>query len=151
MTTEHWLTMIAIIATSITTLAAPILAEFVKSRMSHPSPTPDPNQPKKLIQRIGGWLMRFFQSLWWIVGWPLVFIPYIIYILLGEFRKTAPITRGDVLLISVSVTAIWSLFLNMTVSLMQQAISIQGESIRMQTVINDMLKNAINKVFNKPN
>jgi len=75
--------------------------------------------------------MRFFQSLWFIVGWHLPLIALNIYILLWELRKTAPITRGDVFLISVSVAAIWFLILNMTVSIMQQSISSLNDTIKL--------------------
>lgn len=128
MTIDNWL-MIAVI---LSTLAAPTLANFIQSRTNHPEEAREANQPKNLIQRIGARLMRFFQSLWWSVGWPLVFIPYVIYILSGELRKTAPITRGDVFLISESVAAISFLILNMTVTMMQQSLSSQGESLRTQ-------------------
>jgi hypothetical protein len=143
MTANHWQILI-IISSFIAQLIAPSIAALVASRRNQPKPTPELNQPKKRIQRIGARLMRFFQSLWWIVGWPLVFISYIIYILLGELRKTAPITRGDVLLISVSVTVIWYLLLNMTVAMMQQSMISLGESILTQSAtistLNDTIK-----------
>jgi hypothetical protein len=125
MTIENWL-MIAVI---ISTLIAPSLPNLIQSRTNQPKPTPETNHPKNRTQRIGGWLMRFFQSVWFIVGWHLVVIALNIYILHGKLRKTAPITRGDVFSISMSVASIWFVVLNMTVIMTQQSISFQADSI----------------------
>jgi hypothetical protein len=116
MTTEHWLTIIAIIATSITTLAAPILAEFVKSRMSQPSPSPDPSQPKKLIQRIGGWLKRAVLSPWWSL-WSVFWLLANIRVLLWELhRMTGPIKRDDVLALSITMGAIYYCLMSININ-----------------------------------
>jgi hypothetical protein len=106
MTIDQLLTIVAIIATSITTLAAPILAEFVKSRISQPKPTPELNQPKNRIQRIRGWYIRASSSPWMY----LFFAVFNICVLLLELgRVTVPIKRNDVLAISL---ATGNIFLN---------------------------------------
>jgi hypothetical protein len=113
MTIEHWLTIVAIIATSITTLAAPILAEFVKSRISQPKPNPEPNQPKNAIQRIGGWLSRVSYS-----PWLYLFLTVLnIGVLLWVLRQVAvPIKRDDVLAISLTVGSIYFCFIHIGIS-----------------------------------
>jgi len=102
--TEHWLTIVAMIATSITTLAAPILAEFVKSRSSQPKPIPEPNQPKDMIHRIGGWVDSISSS----SGLYLSLAVLNIFCLIWEIRTmTVPIKLLDVLEISVTMGAVY--------------------------------------------
>jgi hypothetical protein len=134
------------IAMIIGTIVAPTLANFIQFRANHPKEAPEANQPKNLIQRIGARLMRFFQSLWWGVGGPLVFIAYNIYIISGELRKTAPITRGDIVLISESVAAVLFFLSNMTVNIMQRSIGSLGESILKQCATIETLSNTIKTV-----
>ena len=114
MTVEHLLTITAIIATSITTLIAPILSAWGTSRFSQPKPIPEPNQPKNQIQRRGGWIERVFLSKWFSWG-QLLIIPYDIWAIYKELAKTTPLTRQSVLGVSVLVVVIVASFLNMHV------------------------------------
>jgi hypothetical protein len=115
MKTENWLAIVAIIAASITTLAAPIVAEFVKSRISQPKPTPDVNQPENAIQRIEG-LIR--------ASWIYLFaIVLNICVLLWELhRASVPIRWDEVLSIAVTTGSIYfSLSLIFTTSLTRRS------------------------------
>jgi UDP-N-acetylmuramyl pentapeptide phosphotransferase/UDP-N-acetylglucosamine-1-phosphate transferase len=145
---EHWLTIVAIIATSITTLAAPILTEFAKSRMSQPKPAPEPNQPKKTIHRIGG-----FVRISWMY---LLAIVLNICVLLWELHHAVvPIKRDDVFSISITTGTIFSclalIFLSLidrtvgtlvNTSIEQAKISLKLSEITgdFQKQINDMLQ-----------
>jgi hypothetical protein len=130
MTIDNWL-MIAVI---ISTLIAPTLANFIQFRASHPKPTPEVNQPKNLTQRIGGWLIRFFQS----PGKVAVFVvlPTIlfnIYLLRGDLRNPAPVTRRVVFQICLGVGGIVYNLLSLGMLFIWQAIGRQADIIRTQT------------------
>jgi Na+/phosphate symporter len=148
MTTDHWLMIAAIIATSITTLLAPIVGTLVQSRISHPKPAPELSQPKNRVQRISGWLMRFVQSPWFLVV-PFLAVPLNIYVLLREFHKAAPITRGSVFLISEAVALIWFSFLNMSVLLAQQSLSRQAELHRKQSLIDEKMLDLVGDLLDR--
>jgi len=110
MTIENWVTIALIITSFIAQLIAPTLAELVKSRINQPKPTPVPNQPKNLSQRIGGWVMHIGASPW--VLPPLVIL-LDIWFLFREFRNAAPVTRSGVLLISTAVAGAFFTLMNM--------------------------------------
>jgi hypothetical protein len=106
MTLDNWLTIAAIII-------APTIAEFVKLRMSQPTPSPEANQPKNRIQRIGGWLRHFLASPWIL---PPFGILCDIGVLVWFLRSSAPITRGVVVVIASAIAGIVWNALNMNVS-----------------------------------
>lgn len=124
MTLDHAL-MIAVI---ISTLAAPTIQTLIEFRLARPKASPEENQPNTLIHRIRGGFISVFKSLWFIVGWPLVFISVNIFSLIRELDRTTPITRGSVLDISVTVAATFFLLVNMTVGLLQRALDFQREA-----------------------
>src|ERR1035441_5864693 len=107
MTLDNWLTIAAIII-------APTIAEFVKARMSQPTPAPDANQPKNRIQRIGGWLRHFLASPWIA---PPFGILCDIGVLVWFLRSSAPVTRGVVFVIASAMVGIAWNTLNMNVLL----------------------------------
>jgi hypothetical protein len=117
---EHWLTIVLIIATFIAQLTAPVLAEFVRSRISQPRPTPQPHQPKTLIRRMGDWIFSFltsppqrFKRLQMVgLASPLVAMLFPIYLLRAYLLNPIPPTRLVVALMSMSVTLLWFSFLN---------------------------------------
>jgi len=127
MTIENWL-MIAVI---ISTLIAPLLALLMQSRISQPKPAPEPNQPKNLIQRMGGRIIRFLQSPWSLVV-SFLGIPPSIYALLTAFRETSPVTRASVFLITEGVAGILFSLINASVLLNSQTIRLQTLDIRTQ-------------------
>jgi len=155
MTIEHWLTIVAIIAASITTLAAPILADFVKSRISRPKPTPEPNQPKNMIQRVGGWVVRISTSPWLYS----FFLVLNVFILRWELRHVAVvIKRDDVLAISITMGAIYFNFTQAAARLTERSVLsiekrslVQAEvSLRIGEILLDLRKqlNGIQEAIN---
>jgi hypothetical protein len=126
MTIENWL-MIAVI---ISTLIAPTLANFIQFRANQPKPTPEANQPKNLIQRIGGSLMRFFQAPWKVaVFFVLPATLVSIYLLRGDVRSTAPVTPIVVFRISFGVGGIVYNILSVGILFIWQAIGRQSDII----------------------
>jgi hypothetical protein len=111
MTANHW-QIVLIITSFIAQLIAPSIAAFVASRSNQPKPTPQPNQPKNRIQRIGGWLIGLKRlKIAMLVG-PFFAVLFPIYYLHKFFLDPAPITRSAVFIISWCVTIIWFDFLN---------------------------------------
>lgn len=128
MTLENWL-MIAVI---ISTLIAPTIAELVKPRINQLTPAPEANQPKNLIQRIGGRLIRLAAS-------PSILPPlgilYDIGVLVWVIRGTAPVTRAVVFVIASAMVGVaWNL-LNMNVLLLMKNQSWQTDTVAKQTEI----------------
>jgi hypothetical protein len=119
MTLDNWLTIAAIII-------APTIAEFVKLRMSQPTPSPEANQPKNRIQRIGGWLRHFLASPWIL---PPFGILCDIGVLVWFLRSSAPVTRGVVVVIASAIVGIVWNALNMNV-----LFAIKNERILTNTV-----------------
>jgi hypothetical protein len=99
MTIDHWL----IIAVIISTLIQPVIGAVATFRISQPKPSPEQNQPKNRIQRIGGCFIRLFTSPWYVP-------PFLILVntfnLLTEFHSHTPITRGTVLQIAFAAGGI---------------------------------------------
>jgi hypothetical protein len=128
MTIDHWL-MIAVV---ISTLIAPTLANLIQFRASnHPKPKPEANHPKNLIQRMGGWLMRFSRSPWKVTVF--VVLPGIlfnIYALHGDLRTAAPVTRRVILQVCVEVGGIVYNLLSIGIFFIWQAIGRQTDLIR---------------------
>jgi hypothetical protein len=116
----NWLTITLSASTIIATVIAPLLAVFIQFRISQPKSTPDPNQPKNLIQRIGGWLNHFALS-GWFVSLPLLGIPLDIWQIHSELAKTTPLTRGSVFGISMLLSSIVFIALCTEITLQSQA------------------------------
>jgi hypothetical protein len=145
MTIENWL-MIAVI---ISTLIAPTLANFIQSRANiHPKPKPEAHQPKNLIQRMGGWFIRFSNSPWML---PPLLILFNIYLLLSEFRKTTPVTRWTVYQISADVAAIWYGVVLFLLNTAWQSIRRQAETSILQSETNRELLDLIKAVSDGSN
>jgi hypothetical protein len=128
MTLENWL-MVAVI---ISTLIAPTIAEFVKPRISHPNPAPEANQPKNLIHRIGGRLLRVAASPWIL---PPLGIVYDIGVLAWNLRSSAPVTRGVVLTMGSAMVGIAWNALNMNVLVLTTNQTLQTRTIAIQADI----------------
>lgn len=93
MTIENWLAIVMIIVT----LISPMLAVLVASRINQPKQRPEPSHPKSRSQRIGGWLMKAFGSVWWLI---LVFI-YNLYLLVSNVRSEEPLNRLGVVFLVI--------------------------------------------------
>jgi hypothetical protein len=118
---EHWLLVTAIIAQSITTLAAPIVAEFVKSRISRLKPAPEMSQPKNAFQRI-----EEFIRITWIY---LLAIVINICVLLWELRQIpVPIQRDGVLAIAITMGSIYFCLALIFKSLIDQTVGTRGSN-----------------------
>lgn len=96
MTIDHWLT----IAIVISTLIAPSVPDLLKSRVHQPSAKPDMSHPKNLIQRIGNWLKKLCSSPWTL---PLLVVGLAIISLHHDVNLAGPITRKDVMRISLDI------------------------------------------------
>lgn len=134
MTTDNWLTIALIITNFIALLIGPVIAAFVMSRISQPKPTPVASQQKNRIQRMGGWLIRFFQSPW--KTGCFIVLPSIladIYLLRGDLRRTAPVTRVIVFQICLEVAGIVYNLLNLGMIFIWQAIGRQADIILTET------------------
>jgi hypothetical protein len=103
MTIENWL-MIAVI---MATLIAPVLAELVKPRINQPQPAPAPNQPKNLIQRIGGVFIYILESSWVMPVFIMIIYSHAIYRDLGKTAPYAPMDRKAVLELAVDTGGVW--------------------------------------------
>jgi hypothetical protein len=133
MTTNPW-QIVLNISYFIAQLIAPTLALLVMYRINRPKPTPSPNHPKNLIQRLGGGLISFLRSPWRVAL--LIVLPGILFNIYSphtELRNTVPITRGSVLLISLAVMGIWFNILNVSVLWIWRSIERQIDIISKQT------------------
>lgn len=104
MPSANWLLVVSIIVNAITTLAAPAVGVLVAERKNQPKPIPDPKNPKKRTQRIGGRPIRISNSLWVL---PLFGILFNFCILPYEIRHANPVTGRAVFEISLAVTGIF--------------------------------------------
>jgi hypothetical protein len=111
MTANYW-QIVLIIATFIAQLIAPSIAAFFASRSNRPKPTPQLNQPKNRIQRIGGWFMGLERSEIAMLVSPFFAALFPLYYLHKYLLDSAPITRSVVFIISLCVTLLWFNFLN---------------------------------------
>jgi formate hydrogenlyase subunit 3/multisubunit Na+/H+ antiporter MnhD subunit len=141
MTIDNWLMIALIITSFIAQLIAPTLAELVKSRINQPKPTPDPNQPKNLSQRIGGWVIQASLSPWVL---PPLAIAIDIWILVLQVRNVGPITRGSVVAMSTAVAGGFFTLLNMSLLNTGQIVRAQSrnrakETLEMFGLLKDMI------------
>jgi hypothetical protein len=131
MTIDNWLMIALIITSFIAQLIAPTLAELVKSRINQPKPTPDPNQPKNLRQRIGGWVDQIALSPWVL---PPLAIAVDIWILILQVRNVGPVTRGSVVAMSTAVAGGFFSLLNMSLLNTGQIVRTQHQNRAKETL-----------------
>jgi hypothetical protein len=117
MNTTTWLIIIPIITQFIAQLIAPTLAELVKSRALHRVPSPKPNQPKNLVQRMGVLFINFIRSPWYL---PIIFIAAEIVLLFIALRGTGPLTRRVVFDVAADIGGICVSLISMQAALLRR-------------------------------
>jgi hypothetical protein len=142
MTFDRWVQIALIIATLIGPISRPVVKLFRRS--NQPKESPDLNQPKTLIRRIGSRLWNILQSPWYVPGF---LILANIFSLRLELLSTAPITRHAVFSICESVAGILYGLILMFYNIAYQSAKDQWKINARQREINAKQDETDNRIF----